>query len=518
MLSFRFQLMRILFLIFFLNISSLCVAQGFRVRHYVPNSLNGNSLTMYETATSTYFTAGLVTDTVNGKYSFRLATMGLDAQGQRTWIKKFGSTKYNYAYNPFVARSFYKLGAFIYFAGCLIDSNNKPIGTLIKFNAVGDTIWQRIFRDSVDDVIPQMVTCSVDGGFLITGVFQSATDQPCLLIKTDANGKELWRKRLNKAVPNVFDGKTILQDSATKKIVIGGYQYIGNANTWEDYYSILILDSLGVKLSHFNILGLRGAIVDLIQTKDKNVVVVGYTVKNLNGNSLFRSSITKFNLNNPSFTIIWNNMSFDDWSFENGFTCIRELPNGDLIVGGGYDTLLNHNILPQSLIRLVCFSPNGIMKWKRYYNYWSAPGKSNSLGLVSLELSQDGGLYGTIFSGNPSPTPFIFIKWDSLGCDTDAAWCRMLALGTEGYAKSKNKLSIFPNPALDKIQISWGESSISQGVISIKNVTGLEVKRLVFDEALSSFEMDVSDLKPGLYFIDVAHEGRFVYTGRFVKR
>jgi len=248
------------------------------------------------------------------------------------------------------------------------------------------------------------------------------------------------------------------------------------------------------------------------------LVAVGSTMQTINGNSMYRSSITKFDLNSNSFTINWSNLYFDNPSTLNTFSCVKELANGDFIVGASYDTLFNLNILPQALTRLVCFSPNGNLKWKRYYNYWSTPGQSNLQGLVSLETGLNGALLGTLFSSNPSPTPFIFIKWDSLGCDTDAAWCRMVALGTEGYAKSKNKLSIFPNPALDKIQISWGESSISQSVISIKNVTGLEVKRLVFDEALSSFEMDVSDLKPGLYFIDIAKDKKVFYSDKFVKR
>jgi hypothetical protein len=497
--------------------TAFCFSQGFKVRHFIPNSYTGGSRAMFETASGAYFTAGVAADTVNGQIFYRLTTMGLNAQGQPTWLKKYGNNKLKYTYNPFVARSYYKQGAFIYYTGCVVDSNNKQIGALIKFNLDGDTIWQKIYRDTAEDVIPQMVTGSADGGFLITGIFQNASEQPCLLIKTDANGKELWRKRISKVTPNVIDGKAIIQDSATKKIVIGGYQYIGNASNWTGYFSILVLDSLGVKISHFNILGVTGALFDLIQTRDKNIVVVGLTQQSSNGNTLCRGSITKFNLNNPSFTIIWNNMSFDKLSITNAFSCIRELNNGDLIVGGIYDTLQNMNILPQTLTRLVCFSSNGVVKWKRYYNYWPSQGQANYNSLVSLEISQNGGLYGTLFSNNSSPTPFMFIKWDSLGCDTDAAWCRMVALGTEGYAKSKNKLSIFPNPALDKIQISWGELSISQGVISIKNVTGLEVKRLVFDEALSSFEMDVSDLKPGLYFIDVVKDRQVFYSDKFVK-
>ena len=82
------------------------------------------------------------------------------------------------------------------------------------------------------------------GLFLVTGFFQNWSANPyskCLLIKTDANGYELWRKKIAKAIPDAQDGKTILQDSASKKIIIAGYQYIGNSNNWDGYPNLLIL-------------------------------------------------------------------------------------------------------------------------------------------------------------------------------------------------------------------------------------------------------------------------------------
>jgi hypothetical protein len=45
----------------------------------------------------------------------------------------------------------------------------------VKFDLNGDTIWQKFYRDTdpLEDVIPQMVTASADGGFYLTGFFQT---------------------------------------------------------------------------------------------------------------------------------------------------------------------------------------------------------------------------------------------------------------------------------------------------------------------------------------------------------
>src|SRR5205085_579713 len=97
---------------------------------------------------------------------------------------------------------------------------------------------------------------------LITGFFQNwiVHTQQGLILKTDANGNELWRKKINKISPNVQDGKSIVQDSASKKIAIVGYQYINGTN---NYDNLLILDSLGTKITNGDLL--IGGFMDTIQ-------------------------------------------------------------------------------------------------------------------------------------------------------------------------------------------------------------------------------------------------------------
>lgn len=188
--------MRFLLAVIFVSLTWLLQAQGFRVRHYLPGTHNNTAKAIFESSPGNYITGGIVVDSVNGVYSNRLCMMGLDAQGQIQWVKKYGNYKFEYLDNNFTTRSFYKHSANIYYAGCIRDTNNQQIGVLLKFDLNGDSLWQKIYRDPVEDVIPQIVTASVDGGFFMTGFFQNWNNnsRPCLLIKTDINGNELWRK------------------------------------------------------------------------------------------------------------------------------------------------------------------------------------------------------------------------------------------------------------------------------------------------------------------------------------
>ncbi len=173
--------------------------------------------------------------------------MGLNANGLIQWNKNYGSTQFEYLSNIFISRSFLKIDSAIYYTACA-NFKNKQVGVLVKFAFNGDTIWQKIYEDSLNIIVPQMISPSVDGGLLIAGISQSPTDitTAVLIIKTDKNGEELWRKRVLKGGwPDYHDGKNILQDSATKKIVVVGFQKI---NVNKGFDNILILDSLGNKI------------------------------------------------------------------------------------------------------------------------------------------------------------------------------------------------------------------------------------------------------------------------------
>ena len=69
-------------------------------------------------------------------------------------------------------------------------------------------------------------------------------------------------------------------------------------------------------------------------------------------------------------------------------------------------------------------------------------------------------------------------------------------------------LEVFPNPANQNITIRFSMSQGTNGKISLINVSGALVKTIIpersFDAGLNSFDVNLSDISPGVYLISIA--------------
>lgn len=82
---------------------------------------------------------------------------------------------------------------------------------------------------------------------------------------------------------------------------------------------------------------------------------------------------------------------------------------------------------------------------------------------------------------------------------------------------SKDQLSLFPNPVLDKLAISFSGMSQTPFSVTIMDLSGLLLNQQQFDIGMEQKIMDVSSLHSGVYFLKVTAAGRNL-IGRFVKR
>lgn len=516
-------------LFFALIVPVLSDAQGFRRRHYLPGIDWHLSKAIYELNDGSYLAAGLVVEVVNNVQTNRLCIMGLDAQGQLLWSKKHGNSKFEYLNNNLVTKMFYKDGNNLYFAGCARDSNNVSVGVLIKFNLSGDTVWRKIYRDPTPqtDVIPQMVTRGVDGGFLITGFFQTYSgigSRLLMLIKTDSNGNELWRQMHGKVFPNAQDGKAIVQDVASKAIIIVGYQYIGTSQTWWSHDNVVLLDSLGAFKARSNFAGYGGILVDLIQTSDQKLVAVGQKIyqNQIGGTNLIKSFAMKFSIDvqNSSIQNIWKLDGFGPMVFDNFFTGLKEMANGDLMICGVVDTLQVINQPTNTLTRLTRISANGVVLSSRYYNYKNNLAQSDNNQVIhTLEPTADGGWIAAIECINfQTVNPMFFVKYDSTGCDSTTQYCQeQLAAGLASYGINSLKLRCYPNPMGDRLIVEVpGQTGTASSVeFQLLDVRGRVVRHqsLVFSDAT----VDLVGLEPGVYMGRAQRQGQTVYSVKLVK-
>ena len=511
--------MRLILIFIFLVLAVSTPAQGFRVRHYLPDANNNTAKSIFEISPGQYMTGGFIVDKTSGEN--KLCLMGLNAQGQILWEKKYRNDLFEYLDNTFISRSYYKKNNFIYYTGVVRDTNNKQIGVLIKFDLNGDTVWQKLYRDTdpEEDVIPQMVTSSVDGGLLMTGFFQNWSNNPhneCLIIKTDANGNELWRKKLGKTNPNVQDGKNIIQDSATKKIVLVGYQYL---NAADSYDNVIITDSLGEQPQRMLYIGSQGLLLDLVQTFDKKIVAVGYKTYPSGVNWYNRSFAVKFDLSNPTIPI-WKIDNYDRLTLANGFLAVVELPDHNLILSGGFDSLRILNQMQNDLIRLVKVRPNGSIISKRYYDYkTNSPNNVNYMGTRSINLTSDGGLIAAIECFNsPAPNPFFFVKFDSTGCDSSLSYCQSIknTVGQADVAFNSSGINIFPNPAKTLVTVNLDVSMFAEPIdFLLSDLSG----RIILNEKINqqSHTVDLKELAKGLYIVSLVKNNLVLFKGKIAK-
>jgi len=152
-----------------------------------------------------------------------------DANGNETWYKTFGGPGYDGAYSVQQTSD----GGYI-IAGYL---NSVDI-YLIKTDANGNEVWSKTFGGA-DYEEAFSVQQTTDGGYIVAGVTASygAGVDDVYLIKTDANGNEVWNKTFGGS--NDDTGYWVQQTSDGGYIITGDRQsppVSGSSDAYLIYY------------------------------------------------------------------------------------------------------------------------------------------------------------------------------------------------------------------------------------------------------------------------------------------
>ena len=152
-----------------------------------------------------------------------------DANGNSMWTQTFGGSSND------IGRSVHQTTD----GGYIVTGRTESYGSgsedvwLIKTDAFGNESWTNTFGGSFDDE-GESIQLTTDGGYIITGTTISfgAGFGAVYLIKTDANGDELWYQTFNR---NSCDfGKCVQQTSDGGYIITGDtYAYgMGQSDVW----------------------------------------------------------------------------------------------------------------------------------------------------------------------------------------------------------------------------------------------------------------------------------------------
>jgi hypothetical protein len=499
-------------------LASLSYSQGGFVKKIYPAGFSSSGVQhIVESPDGKLICIGVGVDSISGISKLILLTT--DSKGNFLHLKSYGRSGLYFFDNESPGPILQDNSGF-YYGASVGDSNNRTLGMLIKFNFLCDTVWNRIYQiPPPKDIFLEGMSRSHDGGFLLCGFSQNWGSDGggvlCRVIKTDSLGNEKWRTRFKEPQQNICDAIDVVQDKSSGRIIAVGQQYIGsNANGPMGQSSILILDSGGNVQKHFSFNNANGqGFISVIQLKDGNFLTCGSMNANndLSSNTRFRSLIVKFDLDGNQ---IWSSQ-YDTLSMFNCVAFLHECNNGDIIAAGQLDTVLNYGLAPMIKIQLCKLDKNGNVKAKRFVG--SANDMHSSEFPRSFHLASDGGFFLAGWNVLMHlPRPFNIIKVDSNFCDTLAEFCPAVSyVGVKEIRNGSANLSVYPVPVGDMVNVTGLVGT--EFAISLMDVWGRTVKRLLLKNGTEHTAVDVSRLQPGIYFMSVIAPGKAEIRYKIIK-
>ncbi len=200
---------------------------------------------------------------------------------------------------------------------------------LVKTNGNGTELWSKTYG-SLEDEVGYSVAQTSDGGYILLGKTWSFGAGNCdmYLIKTDKKGKELWSK--------TFGGNNYDAGRSLQKTSDGGFILLGTTMSYgsgrQDMY-LVKTDANGKELWSKTF----GSMEDesgysVVQTSDGGYILLGYTEEYINGNPDMFLVKT-----DASGNTLWSKVTGE---FENdkGFAVLEAADGGYMLLGHTYSS------------------------------------------------------------------------------------------------------------------------------------------------------------------------------------
>ncbi len=402
-------------------------------------------------------------------------------------------------------------------------------GMLIKFNALGDTLWTKEYINPFypirEFIHPLAMARTNDGGFAISCWIEKALGNADIyIIKADSLGNKEWGKVYGNAM---YDRPESLIVTPENKIILGAIRT--NDNTTNDNYTywthIFQVDSLGnLEWDYVSPFagGLKDAANDMVLLEDGSLVVasgIGTEYERTSVNVVwFEKMLFKLDAaqeinwervfigNQPtSFTTLNNVIRLTDGSgyIAAGITPQPpENPNSDDWVSEGW---------------LVKVSPEGDSLWARSYVGIETANSRHQV--IDLKETNDGGLILCGESRNPYansiPQQAWLLKLDAFGCLVPG--CQITSILEE--SAEQIRLDIFPNPTTDYLNIYFkARQDAKIATFRVVDAQGRIMKTFHSERSDVTFLLPVWEWSSGIYFLQYLENEKIKSIQKFIKQ
>jgi hypothetical protein len=318
-------------------------------------------------------------------------------------------------------------GGFVLCGTAWPNFTNDPDFWLMKSDAQGNLLWSNTFG-SVEEDYANNVVATRDGGYLICGQTISRSglrDKNILLIRTNAQGKQVWQKTFGAVYTNpdyehragFYTVARGIQETRDNGFIMCGYTTAFGANSESEAIWLAKTDTQGNRLwtkTFGNADPDYGLSVQ--ETRDGGYVVCGDTLSC--GDGYDNAFLLKTDAHGKE---LW----FKTFSGENyeSLTAVRETRDGGFILCGETSS----SGAGKEDIWLIRTDAQGNELWSKTFG-----GKESDKG-KSVEETGDGGfiLFGDSTSFGSSRTDALLIKTDSRG---NQLWAKIYGGQKDDYA------------------------------------------------------------------------------------
>ncbi|MBC7449194.1 MAG: hypothetical protein H7330_14170, partial [Hymenobacteraceae bacterium] len=410
--------------------------------------------------------------------------------------------------SPGWANAFHRLpdGRYVLVGQRTVPGTFRGYTVLLRFNAIGDTLWTRRFaRGSGESGLSMCVL--PDGGFAIIGSMATGTStdpfQDIVLTRTDSAGNLLWWKKYDNLIQDY--GWTITS-TADGGFLLGGYSY---DLTQTDSF-VVKTDSLGNRQWQrtFGSPTLSDGLTAVCALRDGTYLLASsYGTRVVAGTTQYRHIV--YHLDSAGGLL--SSRRYGPEGDVQELYVIHELADGSVVIAGQQSDSTPAQ-MPEAVIFKLC--PDGEEVWYRTYKKLLGPNSHNYL--RDLRPTPDGGFVaaGFLFANPPdlgSSDGWVF-KVDSAGYVQAGGAvvtnpCRPVGLGEAGAGPAR-EVAVWPNPAADGRftvrvggQAAAGGSGAARATLTVCDALGRVLLRQPAGGAGAETRVDLSAQPPGLYLL-----------------